>query len=288
MGEMPMTVPVFNTISQIRDRVVPAELPRAAVLTMGALHEGHLALMQAAQVSGDVDLVVSIFVNPLQFTNVTDLDTYPRSLESDLRLCAEAGVNAVFAPQVHEMYPEGFHSQPSVLAGPRGEILEGVFRPKHFDGVLTVVNKLINILTPDIMYFGEKDYQQLVLIRQMVKAFNLPVDIVGVPTVRESDGLARSSRNVRLSPEARQQSAHIYAALILAQHAWQEGATVHHTEHIVREYLDSQPGIEVDYVAVRNDELEFPAQDQNARVLIAAHIGGVRLIDNLDLGSRSA
>ena len=283
--QLPHTdVSVFSTISQFRQRVIPVGLRRAVVLTMGALHEGHQALMRAATANGDVDLAVSIFVNPLQFNNVTDLDTYPKSLEADLRLCAQSGVQAVFVPSVYEMYPHGAQAEPKVTAGPLGDILEGESRPKHFDGVLTVVNKLINILEPDVMYFGEKDYQQLLLIKRMVAAFDLPVEIVGVPTVRDSDGLAKSSRNVRLSAQARAHATHLYASLLLAKHAWQEGTSSTQVEHLIREYLSAQEDISVDYVAVCNENLQKPQVTESARALVAAHIGGVRLIDNLDLG----
>ena len=281
-------VPVLHTIDEVRNRAVPHGLDRAVVLTMGALHEGHQALMRAATASGDVDLTVTIFVNPLQFTNASDLDSYPRSLESDVRLCAAAGVNTVFAPTVDVMYPAESKNLPQISAGLLGNTLEGQFRPHHFDGVLTVVNKFINILKPDVLYFGEKDFQQLVLIRHMVRALNIPVVVVGVPTVREADGLARSSRNVRLTPRARLQAAHIYAGLMLACHAWDEGADSAHTEHIVREYLLSQEGIEIDYVAVRSENLGAATIDQNARALIAVTIDGVRLIDNMRLTKGSA
>src|ERR1051326_8124874 len=187
------------------------------VMTMGALHEGPLELLKKAR--HDCDLVVAtIFVNPLQFGPNEDFDRYPRTLDDDLKLCAEAGVDVVFAPAVAEVYPGG---QPlvKVTPGTMGEVLEGEFRPGFFTGVLTVVNKLLNLTRPDVAFFGQKDAQQLALVRRMVLDLNMPVEIVGVPTVRDDDGLAKSSRNRYLSPEERTTALALSRALFAGQAA---------------------------------------------------------------------
>lgn len=174
---------------------------RAVVMTMGALHEGHATLIRAAreQAGRGGQVVVTVFVNPLQFGANEDLDRYPRTLDADRRIAEEAGADAVFAPAVEEVYPGG-DPQVRISAGPMGERLEGATRPGHFDGVLTVVAKLLHLTRPDLALFGQKDAQQLALIRRMVTDLNFPVEVVGVPTVREEDGLALSSRNRYLSP----------------------------------------------------------------------------------------
>ncbi len=187
----------------------------AVVMTMGALHDGHAALLRAARADAD-RVLATIFVNPLQFGPNEDFARYPRTLDDDLRILAAERVDAVFAPSAGQMYPAG-EPRVRIDPGPVGSILEGAHRPGHFDGVLTVVLKLLNLSRAHAAYFGEKDYQQLTLIRAMVADLNVPVDVVGVPTVRESDGLARSSRNRFLSPAARQ------AALALSR-ALQAGA----------------------------------------------------------------
>jgi pantoate--beta-alanine ligase len=181
------------------------------VMTMGALHEGHEALIRAAAEQAD-NVLVTIFVNPLQFGPNEDFDRYPRTLDDDLAICARNGVDLVFAPPVGQMYP---HGEPSVRVnpGPLGEILEGASRPGFFHGVLTVVLKLLHLTRPDLAFFGEKDYQQLTLVRRMVRDTDLPVRVVGVPTVREPDGLARSSRNRYLDPAQRRAALALSAAL---------------------------------------------------------------------------
>ena len=182
------------------------------VPTMGALHEGHLALVRAAKRVPGAVVAVSIFVNPLQFGAGEDLDAYPRTLDADLELLRGEGVEVVFAPTASAMYPDGFRT--TVHPGPLGSELEGASRPTHFAGMLTVVLKLLQIIRPDRAFFGEKDYQQLVLIRQMVADLNVDVRIVGVPTVREADGLAMSSRNRYLNPEDREQAGALSSALL--------------------------------------------------------------------------
>ncbi|MFE5399569.1 pantoate--beta-alanine ligase [Streptomyces sp. NPDC056568] len=198
---------------------------RAVVMTMGALHEGHATLVRAARdlAGRDGEVVVTVFVNPLQFGAGEDLDRYPRTLDADLEIAGQAGADAVFAPSVDEVYPGG-EPQVRVTAGPMGERLEGASRPGHFDGMLTVVAKLLHLTRPDLALYGQKDAQQLALIRRMVRDLNFGVDIVGVPTVREEDGLALSSRNRYLTPRDRRTALALSQALFagLDRHAAQE------------------------------------------------------------------
>ncbi|MEO6700474.1 MAG: pantoate--beta-alanine ligase [Jatrophihabitantaceae bacterium] len=246
------------------------------VPTMGALHAGHLANFAAARASCDT-VVASIFVNPMQFNQAADLDRYPRPIEADLALCEQAGVDLVWAPEVDTIY-RGGPAGVWVTAGSLGNQLEGPNRPGHFDGVLTVVSKLLHLVRPDSAYFGEKDYQQLTLIRRLVYDLDLPVRIVGVPTVREPDGLALSSRNVFLAPAERQQ------ALALSR-ALQAGAAAAGTAEQVlaaaEAVLAEQPGLAIDYLALRDPELGPPPTGGPARLLVAGTVGATRLIDNV-------
>ncbi|MFE0640237.1 pantoate--beta-alanine ligase [Streptomyces sp. NPDC058877] len=211
---------LLPTVEALRGAVALRGTPgrTAVVMTMGALHEGHATLIRAARarVGAEGFVVVTVFVNPLQFGAGEDLDRYPRTLEADLALALEAGASAVFAPSVDEVYPGG-EPQVRITAGPMGERLEGAFRPGHFDGMLTVVAKLLHLTTPDLAFFGQKDAQQLALIRRMVKDLNVPVEIVGVETVREPDGLALSSRNRYLSTDERQTALSLSRALFAAR-----------------------------------------------------------------------
>lgn len=247
------------------------------VPTMGALHEGHLQLVRAAKGAGNTVVIVSIFVNPLQFGVNEDLDAYPRTFDADCALLRSVGVELVFAPTEAGMYPEGRRTM--IHPGPAGSILEGASRPTHFAGMLTVVNKLLNIAAPHAAYFGEKDYQQLVLIKQMVDDLNMDVEIVGVPTVREADGLALSSRNRYLDAEQRELATALSAALLAGAHAAPGGR-----EAIVstaRSVLDAFPQIEVDYLELRSRTLEEPPELGDGRLLVAARVGPARLIDNV-------
>lgn len=249
----------------------------AVVMTMGALHEGHAALMRAARERAD-SVIVTVFVNPLQFGPSEDLDRYPRTFDADVEMCAREGVDAVFAPTVEVVYPYG---EPSVRvsAGPVGDRLEGAHRPGHFDGVLTVVANLLNLTRPDVAVFGEKDAQQLALIRQMVRDLSFAVEIVGVPTVREPDGLAMSSRNAYLSPDDRRAAAALSRALATGDVA------------AAREILDAEPALTVDYLELVDDDTWAAVDDttESARLLVAARVGTTRLIDNMSvhLGTRS-
>lgn len=247
------------------------------VPTMGALHEGHLALVEAARRTPGSVVVVSIFVNPLQFGPGEDLDAYPRTLDEDVARLADAGVELVFAPSAAAMYPDG--PRTTLQPGPTGEILDGAARPGHFSGMLTVVNKLFNIVRPHQALFGEKDYQQLVLIRQMVADLDMDVRIVGVPTVRESDGLAMSSRNRYLSADERELATVLNAALVAGTFSAKGGRQA--VVDAARAVLDERPQISVDYLELRGADLGEPPEEGPGRLLVAARIGTTRLIDNV-------
>jgi pantoate--beta-alanine ligase len=249
----------------------------AFVPTMGALHEGHRALMRRAGELAD-GVVVSIFVNPLQFGAGEDFDKYPRTFEADLAACRDEGVSVVFAPTPDVIYPQ----QPKVTVhgGPLGELLEGAARPGHFDGVLTVVTKLFNLVAPDVAVFGEKDYQQLALIRQMVQDLDIPVHVVGATTIREYDGLALSSRNRYLSDDQRAGALAISRAL----RAGSEYTTAVDVMDAAHAILDTEARLRVDYVALVDADTLEPVGDQSsstARLLVAAYAGTTRLIDNI-------
>jgi len=247
------------------------------VPTMGALHQGHLALVRAAKrVPGSV-VAVSIFVNPLQFGAGEDLDAYPRTLDADLALLRGEGVEIVFAPAAGAMYPDGLRT--TVQPGPLAAELEGAQRPTHFAGVLTVVMKLLQIVRPDRVFFGEKDYQQLVLIRQLVSDLNVDVTVVAVPTVREADGLAMSSRNRYLDPQQRDVAVALSAALTAGAHAAEAGAPA--ALDAARAVLDAVPGLTVDYLELRDPELGPLRPDGPGRLLVAARLGRTRLLDNV-------
>jgi pantoate--beta-alanine ligase len=249
------------------------------VPTMGALHDGHLQLLKHARPLGET-LVASIFVNPTQFAPGEDFDAYPRTFDADLERCAEAGVDVVFAPAVQTMYPTGLDDTVTVDPGPLGTVLEGAVRPTHFRGVLTVVAKLFGLVRPDVAVFGEKDYQQLTLIRHMARELALGVEIVGCPTVREADGLAMSSRNRYLSPEERQRAAYLSAALRAGVVAGPDGADAVLAE--ARAVLDSA-AITPDYLVLTDPDLGAAEPGAEARLLVAARVGTPRLLDNTAL-----
>jgi pantoate--beta-alanine ligase len=247
----------------------------AVVMTMGALHAGHRELMRAAREHAD-HLLVTIFVNPLQFGPNEDFDRYPRTLDADLAACEAEHVDLVFAPDRDEMYPGG-EPLVRVQAGPLGAILEGASRPGHFDGVLTVVCKLLLLTRADLAFFGEKDYQQLALVKRMARDLEIPVDVRGVPTVREPDGLALSSRNRYLTVEQHE------AALALSR-ALREGAAQPDAESVLAvatKILTSGTGIALDYLALTDPALGPAPASGPARLLVAARVGSTRLIDNV-------
>ncbi|SKB05970.1 pantoate--beta-alanine ligase [Aeromicrobium choanae] len=248
----------------------------ALVPTMGALHDGHGSLMEHARPLAET-LVVSIFVNPTQFAPEEDLDAYPRTFEADLERCDAAGVDVVFAPTVEEMYPHGLDGAIMVDPGPLGSILEGAARPTHFRGVLTVVAKLFGLVRPDVAVFGEKDYQQLTLIRLMAQELCLGVDVVGCPTVREADGLAMSSRNRYLTASERERAAAISAALRAGVDAGPDGpeAVLHAAGKVL-----ADAGIDPDYLVLTSPDLGPAEAGRESRLLVAARVGRPRLLDN--------
>jgi pantoate--beta-alanine ligase len=257
----------------------------AVVMTMGALHEGHLTLIRTARRSAKT-VIVTVFVNPLQFGPNEDFARYPRTLDADLKLCEQAEVDIVFAPAVEDVYPGG-EPMVRIAPGPMGEALEGAHRPGHFSGMLTVVNKLINLTSPDYAYFGEKDAQQLALIRRMALDLNLPVEIRGVPTVREPDGLALSSRNRFLDPRARISALNLSRALFAGAAQRTPGAIRAAAQAVLDEAARAEPPVEPDYLALV-DPATFAEIDEAYRgpavLALAAKVGGTRLIDNLPLG----
>lgn len=253
------------------------------VPTMGSLHEGHLVLVDEARRRTDA-VVVSIFVNPLQFGPREDLARYPRDLPRDRALARDRGVDALFVPAVETMYPSG--SEVRVIPGRTAERWEGAARPGHFTGVLTVVAKLFHLIQPDLACFGQKDIQQLTLVRKMVRDLDWPLEIVEVPTVREADGLALSSRNAYLSAEDRSRAVVLSRALLAAHRGFCEGErSAAALEQRMRQQLGSQPEVAVEYIAIVDpDGLQsVTTVDGNTIVAIAARLGGSRLIDNIRL-----
>ncbi len=280
------------------DVVIPLEAMRARtgearrvgrrvafVPTMGALHAGHLALLAAARARADV-VVVSVFVNPLQFGPTEDFARYPRDLERDRRLAESAGADVLWAPETAAMYPEA--PLVTVAPGEAGERLEGAARPGHFAGVLTVVLKLLAVVQPDLAVFGRKDLQQAALVRRMVRDFNLPVEIVVAPTVREPDGLALSSRNAYLDAPARKRAAALPRALDRGTALFRAGErSAAAVAGGARAVLESEPSLTVDYVACVSPDDVRPVTtlDAGTALVLAARVGGgTRLIDNVILG----
>ncbi|EXB45505.1 pantoate--beta-alanine ligase [Acinetobacter courvalinii] len=251
------------------------------VPTMGNLHEGHLTLVREAKKLCDV-VVVSIFVNPIQFGAGEDFDSYPRTLEQDSRLLADVGCDIIFAPTVEQMYG----TQPRLTNISVGQITDdlcGKSRPGHFDGVAVVVTKLFNIVQPDFAFFGQKDYQQLAVIRQLVQDLNMPLEVIGVPIVRAEDGLALSSRNGYLTEEQRAIAPTIYQSLKQAEQQLREGQALNQVLANISTQL-TQAGFVVDYVEARQTNLQPIAQfDQDLVVFVAAKLGATRLIDNLQV-----
>lgn len=275
---------VFYTVEQVRAATTGAR--RAGkkigfVPTMGALHEGHMALIRRARAECDY-VIVSIFVNPTQFGPSEDFDRYPRTLSQDLEMCRGANVDSVFAPSVSEMYQPGFDSWVEVK-GFITETLEGEFRPGHFRGVTTVCAKLFNITAPDYAYFGMKDYQQLKVVQKMVRDLNMPIEIVPCETVREPDGLAMSSRNSYLSAEERKAALVLYRSLQRAHEVLLTGErNARVIENSAREVIEQEPLARIDYVAVRDAETLEPIEylEKPSVLLLAVRIGTTRLIDN--------
>ncbi|MEW8030504.1 MAG: pantoate--beta-alanine ligase [Candidatus Thiodiazotropha sp.] len=253
------------------------------VPTMGNLHEGHLALVDAARKRSDRS-VVSIFVNPMQFGEGEDYESYPRTLEPDRRKLEQAGVDLLFAPSANTIYPQGNQAQTRVEVPELSDILCGASRPGHFIGVATIVCKLFNYVQPDIAVFGEKDYQQLMVIRRMVADLAIPVEILGLPTVREADGLAKSSRNGYLSTDERKRAPKLYEILKATAKSLKEGERNYALLEANGLDLLRSAGFRPDYFTIRQaDDLMPPArEEQDLVVLAAAYMGTTRLIDNLN------
>jgi pantoate--beta-alanine ligase len=277
-----VTTRLVSTRAELRGALADHAGEVGVVMTMGALHEGHRELIRVARRRCEV-IVVTVFLNPLQFAPGEDLSRYPRTLDSDLELCSAEDVDLVYAPAVSEIYPAG---QPVVRvdAGPLGDVLEGASRPGHFDGVLTVVAKLLHQTGPDVAYFGQKDAQQLLLIRRMVGDLDFPIEVVAVPTVREPDGLALSSRNGYLAPADRPVAVTLSRALAAGVAAAADGALA--VRRAAREVLDGEPELGLDYLALVDprDLSEVPAGFAGEALLaVAAKVGTTRLIDNMSV-----
>jgi pantoate--beta-alanine ligase len=273
---------VAESVDDLRSLRSALPGPVALVPTMGALHEGHRSLVRAAR-DRAASVVVSVFVNPTQFGPGEDFDRYPRTWDADLAALADEGTDLVFHPDVAAIYPPGALGV-SVDPGPLGSVLEGAVRPGHFAGVLTVVAKLFGLVRPDLAVFGEKDYQQLTLIRAMARELALGVDVVGVPTVREDDGLALSSRNRYLAPEQRAAAATISAALRAGAAAGSQGGDA--VLAAARSVLAAEPSLLQDYLELTDTDLGPAPATGPARLLVAARAGTTRLLDNVpvDLG----
>jgi pantoate--beta-alanine ligase len=275
---------LLKTVKEVREAIVPLraqEKKVGFVPTMGALHEGHLALVRQCLTDNDI-CVVSIFVNPAQFNNKEDLIKYPRTLERDSRLLEDAGVNIVFAPAEEEIYPEPDTRQFDF--GRLDKVMEGVHRPGHFNGVARVVSRLFDIIKPDMAYFGEKDFQQLAIIKTMVKQLNLPVRIISVPIVREASGLALSSRNERLTPEQKETAANIYRTLSQSKE-WMKNFPVKEMIDKVTGQINSFGGLAVEYYEIADGNTLQSVGDWTETDYIvgciAVFCGDVRLIDNI-------
>ena len=274
LGTTPAVASSAAELARLRARL-PG--PVALVPTMGALHEGHRTLVRAARDRAS-SVVVSVFVNPTQFGPGEDFDRYPRTWEADLAALAEEGADLVFHPAVEDVYPPG-SAGVTVHPGPLGDVLEGAVRPGHFAGVLTVVATLFGLVRPEVALFGEKDYQQLTLVRAMARELALGVEVVGVPTVREDDGMALSSRNRYLTPDQRAGAAALSAALRAGAAAGPSGADA--VLAAARAVLAGAPGLEPDYLELTDPALGPPPPAGPARLLVAARAGSTRLIDNV-------
>lgn len=282
-----MSVAIVRTVAELRTIVADwrrQDMKVAVVPTMGALHEGHLSLVQAALAQAD-RVIVTLFVNPKQFNNAADLAAYPRTEHEDAAKLAPAGADVLYAPDADQIYPDGFATTVSV--GGVSEGLCGAFRPGHFDGVATVVAKLFLQTGADLAFFGEKDFQQLHVVRRMARDLDIPITVVGCPTVRETDGLAMSSRNVRLSSAEREVAPRLASTLLEAATRLSGGAPVDQTLAEARTAILAAGFKQVEYLELRAEEDLSPLQnlDRPARLLVASWLGESRLIDNLKVPS---
>ena len=277
-------LPNIDSLKQFVDRYKIEKKRIGFVPTMGALHEGHLSLVRQAQQDCDI-VVCSIFVNPTQFNNSKDLENYPITIEQDSKLLEEQACDILFLPSAKEMYPNGLTTNTYLLNG-IDKMLEGRKRPGHFDGVCTIVHRLFSIVEPNAAFFGEKDFQQLAIIKQMVQSLSLPIDIKSGITIREKNGLAKSSRNKLLTASQQQKASQIYNSLIKVKSLYGQLDNEEIKEKIGLE-INQTEEMKLDYIAIVKPHTFEPiigkAQKQEARVLIAVFLGNVRLIDNLSL-----
>ncbi len=252
------------------------------VPTMGALHFGHLKLVEQSLTENDFTYV-SIFVNPLQFNNQDDLEKYPRTIEKDIELLKSINTNAVFIPEFDEVYNAGI-AYDTIDLNYLNSILEGVKRPGHFDGVVKVVSILFKLIRPHKAYFGLKDFQQVKVIEKLVKDKNYPIQIIACPTIREEDGLAMSSRNIRLSAAARSKASMIYQWLLKSKSLYHKGYSIQEIEETIKKEIQNHPEFQLDYFEIKNvsDLSSLTSHQQSAVALIAVYLDGVRLIDNLE------
>jgi pantoate--beta-alanine ligase len=274
---------VINTIAALKSLLEPIKLGQqkiALVPTMGALHKGHVSLINIAQQYADV-VVCSIFVNPTQFTDPKDLEKYPRPLEHDMQMLREAGCDVVFMPSVKEMYPGTEHWH--IDLGPAEFLLEGEFRKGHYQGVTQIVKKLFDAVNPDVAFFGQKDFQQVLMIENMVAYFKLPVQIISCPIIREEDGLAMSSRNIHLNEADRKNALVLSKALSYVKDHFEE-KTVPELLVEAKEMISAVAGVELDYFTIANGKTLLPENNKNQSnlvALVAAKVGQTRLIDNM-------
>ena len=276
---------VLNTVAEVDAWAEKESTPIAAVLTMGALHQGHAELVRYAKANtpSGTRVIATIFVNPTQFNNSSDLAEYPRTLDSDLDTLQSAGADAVFVPDVAQMYPNGLEVNPPIEPGAIGDVLEGKARPGHFRGMLTVVERLLSITHANYSFFGEKDFQQLTLVKAMVTATKMPIEIIGVPTVRDEFGVSLSSRNRRLSEQAIEHAKLIPAAMNKATEVFLSTSSIDEAEASGIAILEQSGKFEIEYFEIRsNDLVSLPTID-NARVFVAVNTEDVRLIDNLEI-----
>jgi pantoate--beta-alanine ligase len=274
---------VVTESTQLRNLVKQWRLTQdkiALVPTMGHLHAGHMSLVKIAQTKAQ-KTIVTIFVNPLQFNQQADLENYPRSLDNDLKKLAAAKVDLVFAPSIEELYPHGYQLAPRIEVPKLGDEFCGQYRPGHFAGVCTVITKLFNLCEPNIAVFGEKDYQQLLIIQQLVRDLNFDIKIYAGATMREADGLALSSRNALLSKQERSCAAHLYATLLSVKNNYSADKIAEHEEDAKSSLLEA--GLRPEYLAIRDADnlLNITQLTENIIILGAAWLGDTRLIDNL-------
>ncbi len=277
---------VYTSIKDIQSAIRQHrvdELSIGFVPTMGALHRGHISLLEQSVKENHIT-IVSIFINPIQFNNKQDLEKYPRTLEDDCKKLEEAGCDIVFAPSTDEMYPEEVKEHYDF--GQLEKVMEGEHRPGHFNGVAVVVKRLFDICMPHKAYFGEKDFQQLAIIKALVEQENMPLEIISCPIIREEDGLAMSSRNVRLSPEERSIAPEIFKSLNwIKQQAGDR--SIGEIVILTKEKLNAMPGMQVEYICIADEDTLMPVQNwdeaDNIRAFIALFMGDVRLIDNLKI-----